>query len=588
MPTISVSKRDLESLLQQGRKDLHTLNIEELKRLLQLAKGEVKSIEGDELRIELADTNRPDLLSVEGIARQIKRHKEQVTRNKSRVKREIIVDAELKKVRPYIGGFLAQGVSLEENGLIALIETQEKLADVFGKQRKALAIGVYNAKKFEFPVYYRAVEPESRKFIPLDFDYELNLREILNQHPKGKEYGYILRDCQKFPFLEDCKGRVLSFPPIINSKLTGEVKADERDIFCEVTGENLSRLTLVVNILAENFKDRGFKIEACLVKYAYSTDFGKDVRTPYEFKDTLLVCHQEFEGLLGLKLRKEKIKEHLEQMRYLVKIEGDKFKITPPSYRRDVMHSVDVIEDFAISRGYDNFEPEALKEFTIGKLQDIELIARKAREIMLGCGFVEIMSNVLCSKPMVGSNMRLSEFAESCGDDVIELENPISESYEVMRNSIIPSLLQVEGQSSKATYPHRIFEVGEVAVKEDAGFSLREKKKNSPRTLIKLSALIAHSNANFSELHSFLDSLAYYLGFSYQLKKIAHPSFIKGRAGSIIVDNEEVGVLGDTHPEVLENFKIKYPVAVFEISLPPSTKVGRKDLLDFFELRYKM
>ena len=558
MPTISVSKKDLESLLQAS------LSLEELKKSLLLVKGEIKAVDEDELRIELADTNRPDLLSVEGIARQLRRQKTEDRKQETGISGsprpsprsgEIIVDSELKNIRPYIGGFLATGVPIKESTLLALIETQEKLADIFGKRRKDIAIGVYNAKKIKFPVCYRAVKPESRKFIPLSgepqgFDCELNLREILTQHPKGKEYGYILSDCQKFPFLEDEKGNALSFPPIINSKLIGEVKVGLEEIFCEVTGVNLAQLLLVVNILAENFKDRGFKIYPCLVKYPYTTDFGKEVLTPCQFEDVLLVHPNEFEKLLGLKLQKEEIKKHLEQMGYFVETEKDKLKIIPPLYRRDVMHPVDVIEDFAISRGYDSFSPVPLKEFTIGKPCKIERILHKTREIMLGCGFVEIMSNVLTSKESFISNMRLPY------EDTIELENPISESYAILRDSIIPSLLQVEAQSSKATYPHRIFELGEVVIKGD-----------SPKTLIKLAAIIAHSTANFSELHSFLDTLAYYLSFSCQLKKIDHPSFIKGRVGSIVVDNKEVGILGEIHPEVLGNFKIKYPVSAFEFSL---------------------
>ncbi len=549
MPTISVSKKDLESLLQIS------FSLEELKKSLQLAKGEIKAVDEDELRIELADTNRPDLLSVEGIARQLRRQKTENRKPKTEISGEIIVDAGLRNIRPYIGGFLATGVPIKESTLLALIETQEKLADIFGKRRKDIAIGVYNAKKIKFPVCYRAVKPESRKFIPLSgepqgFDCELNLREILTQHPKGIEYGYILSDCQKFPFLEDEKGNALSFPPIINSKLIGEVKVGLEEIFCEVTGENLSQLILVVNILAENFKDRGFKIYPCLVKYPYPTDFGKEVLTPCHFEDALLVHPNEFEKLLGLKLQRKEIKEHLKQMGYLVEPEKDKLKITPPSYRRDVMHPVDVIEDFAISRGYDSFSPVPLKDFTIGKPCKIERILHKTRKIMLGCGFVEIMSNVLTSKESFISNMRLPD------EDTIELENPISESYEMLRNSIIPALLQVEAQSSKATYPHRVFELGEVVIKGD-----------SPKTLIKLAAIIAHSTANFSELHSFLDTLAYYLSFSCQLKKIDHPSFIKGRVGSIVVDSKKIGILGEIHPEVLGNFKIKYPVSAFEFSL---------------------
>jgi phenylalanyl-tRNA synthetase beta chain len=171
---------------------------------------------------------------------------------------------------------------------------------------------------------------------------------------------------------------------------------------------------------------------------------------------------------------------------------------------------------------------------------------------MIGCGFEEVMTNVLVSKRSIFSNMNLKGKA-------IEISNPISDSYTVLRNSIIPSLLEVESASREAVYPHRIFEIGEIVIPD-------AKSKVKSKTQIRLASLVAHPSSNFSELNSVLNNLAYYLGFSYRLQKTSHPSFIKGRVGDIVIGEKPVGIIGEVHPQVLENWKIKCPVTVFELS----------------------
>jgi len=217
------------------------------------------------------------------------------------------------------------------------------------------------------------------------------------------------------------------------------------------------------------------------------------------------------------------------------------------------MHPVDVVEELAISRGYEKFEPVLPAHFTIGSLTPMEKFSDRIRTLLIGMGFQEMASSILCSFDEVITRMR--------GDErrVIQVENVMSEAYSVLRNSILPSLLKVEASSSEAFYPHYIFEVGEVV-------SIGEEKKD-PITKLHLGALVAHSTSNFSEAHSHLEMLFYYLYCPYDLEIIVHPSFLEGRVGRIVVNGREVGTLGEIHPEVLERWGILIPCSFFEISL---------------------
>jgi len=89
----------------------------------------------------------------------------------------------------------------------------------------------------------------------------MDLEEILDEHEKGQKYAWILEDEDKYPIIKDSKGKVLSFPPIINNQLT-EVTEDTTDIFIDVTGKDKQTVQKALNILTTALAERGGKIES--------------------------------------------------------------------------------------------------------------------------------------------------------------------------------------------------------------------------------------------------------------------------------------------------------------------------------------
>jgi phenylalanyl-tRNA synthetase beta chain len=84
---------------------------------------------------------------------------------------------------------------------------------------------------------------------------------------------------------------------------------------------------------------------------------------------------------------------------------------------------------------------------------------------------------------------------------------------------------------------------------------------------MRAAALIAHAEAAFSEAHATLENLCYALNVTYRLDPVQHPSFIDGRAGTIVVDDQAIGVIGEVSPSVLEAWGIGMPCAAFDLSL---------------------
>ncbi len=567
MPTISVNRKDLDKLLGRRATD------KELETWLSLVKGEVKDYDSasGELRIELQDSNRPDLWCVEGIARQIRcklegRPKPYPYLKAARGRRDqVLVEKGLEGVRPFIGACKARRYKVTEEGLAQLIQTQEKLADIFGRKRRTISIGLYRLPPIKFPVVYALVHPDQATFRPLGFDDAMSLREILEIHPKGQEYGAILAGQQRFPLLRDANGAVLSFPPIINSRDLGEVRAGDEDLFIEVTGTDLRMVMLTVNIFAANLHDRGAVIEPVDVLYPHKTEMGRTVRMPQAFIRPRVIRQTEIAKALGDALPVKEIRASLISYGYAAIGGARSLTVTPPSYRNDLMHSVDIIEDVAISRGYNTFGPIMPSAFTVGGLSRIEQLSDKARELMLGFGFQEIISNILSSREDLVAKMRLS--AGHPAARCIEIDNVMSQSIECLRQWILPSLLRVETASSRSFYPHLLFEVGEVTLPDPD-------TETGVRTEIRLSALLAHAGASFSETHSYLALLCYYLNKpADHLTPIEHPSFIEGRVARIELagsgGTSSVGLIGELHPEALERWQISMPCSMFELALDP-------------------
>ena len=561
MPTISINLKDFTELLGRG-----AVTAEQVEAWLPLVKGELKDHDSatHELRIELQDSNRPDLWSCEGIARQIRtklagKAPSYPCFKPKKPTNRLVVSPGLEQIRPYVAACTAVGYRVTAEGLAQLIQMQEKLADIFGRKRRTVSIGLYRLPHIVFPVAYTLAKPQDAKFTPLGFDEPMSLGEILSVHPKGVEYGPIIAGHERVPLLRDNEGQILSLPPVINSREIGEVRVGDEALFVEVTGTDLPMVVLTLNILAANLADRGATIEPIEIAYPYATPMGKTVRTPLDFSEARPISVKTIEAALGQSFGAAPIARALTAYGYRVGSARGAVTVKLPPYRNDVMHAVDVVEDVAISKGYGEFAPIMPSQFTVGGLSRVEQVSDRIRDIMVGLGFQEIISNILTSRQELCERMRLGTTPWS---QLVEVDNAMSQSFSCLRQWITPSLLRVESASTRVFYPHRLSEVGEIAVCDPSD-------PQGARTVMALGALIAHAGANFSEIHSCLDLLLFYLDYPYTLEPVSHPSFLEGRAGRIVSNGRAIGVIGELHPEVLEQWQIGMPAVVFELEVDP-------------------
>ena len=565
MPTLEGDFDDLVTLF--GR----PLQPEEMDHILDAVKGEWKHFDPETRRfkIELNDTNRPDLWSVEGIARQLRGGSALPGRpydflEKAEKRRagagapDIRVDSSVLPVRPVLGGFVARGGRLGEEGLAQLIGTQERLSELFGRKRSDLAIGVYPFKRITFPLTFRTSDPSSTRFVPLGHDESLSLREIVDSHPKGIAYGGLVSSHPSWPVLVDDRGEILSFPPIVNGRSTGEVMPEDESLFVEATGYDSSRILLVLNILAANLADRGYRIDPLLVSGEVDLVAPADIGTVVSVPEGLPA------EILGIESDPRDFVETLlsygytQISRYEAEGKGD-WKVLSPFYRDDLLGAVDVVEDYLMARGYDSFDPIMPSSFTKGRASSRQKIELRLRQAMMGMGYVELLSNILTGESQVASRLGRS------GEGLVCIDNPASLQFAVVRPTLLSGLLSAESRSSRFPYPHRVFEVGEAMVLEE---NIEGGKERRVRDRWLLAAILSHPTASVSELQGVLEFLFERMDRSLAIKSVELSPFLPGRSG-VYVNSQgvQVACIGEIHPKFLDIWGIRMPSVCFEVDV---------------------
>ncbi len=532
------------------------VTLQELEDSLFLLKAEIERVEGDSIDIEI-NPDRPDMLSSEGIARVLRAFMNlrpgcpQYPITKSH--KEIHVGKGLEEVRPYIACGIVRDVVLTDSIIKEYMHLQESLTSTHGRNRRKASIGLYVYNDIEFPVRYELHSPDEIRFVPLGHDVAMDGPTILTRHDKGILYGPIIAHFERWPLLVDAHDKTLSLPPIINSNDLGRVTETTHDLFVEVTGTHLTTVNQVLNIMITNIAERGGRVESVTIVYPD----GKRIETPDLRPQRIRIKSAEVRKIIGLNLTDEQICECLRRMCYDARImRRGTINVDVPAFRTDVMHPIDVFEDVAIGYGFDKITPTFPRTMTVGRLLPMTITKNKVRDLMIGAGYQEIMSYVMSSPEILCKKMLRER-------PLVITGNPKSRDYSVLRNSLLPVLLDFLAQNQHAELPHYIFEVGDVVVP-----AADTETRSLQRTAV--CALLSDSRVNLTMIMNHLNFLLTNLGlggkFRFEVAD-AEESFIKGRAGQVVVDEQIIGHFGEVAPQVLENFNIERPVVAFEIYL---------------------
>jgi len=501
----------------------------------------------DEIELEVFP-NRPDLLSYHGFKRSFLAFLGNTKGVKSyealppEKDFKVIIDSSVSKIRPYTACAIVKGLSLNDERIKEIIDLQEKLHTTLGRKRKKAAIGVYPLEHITLPITYKAVEGDKIHFQPLEVQREMSGLEILQKHPTGKEYASLLAGKSKFPLFVDSKKNILSMPPIINSESTGRVSTSTRDVFVECSGFDFSLLKACLNIVVCALSDMGGVI------YQMRLEYSKKEVTPDFSLSEKKISLEHINALLGISLSEKELKQYLLKMGHSYA----KGIVSSPSYRVDLLHEVDYAEDVAIAYGYGNFDPVVPAISTTGKESSTELFKKKIAEILVGLGLMEVSNYHLTRKK---DQCLLMGVAPQKEKGIIEVKESKTDR-KILRNDLSHFLLKNFSENVDSEYPQHIFEVGKVFLDKGA---IQEEEQLS----------LGITPGNFTQAKQMVEYLFSMLGKDVSFVESSKlPLYgIGGRAADIVFEKKVIGQLGEVHPKILKNWKLKMPAVLCEINL---------------------
>lgn len=538
--SISIDLHDLETLV--GRK----LGIDELRELIKFTKMEIDNVDGEKVELEVTH-DRPDHFSVEGISRTFKGI---LGIEVGLARLEPVWRTDLSRIddvpnRKYVVFAIMRGFSLSDEAIRQMIQLQEKLSTIYGRNRRRASIGVYDLSKVDLPIVYKQVNIDDVSYIPLEMNREIRGAELFSLE-KGRIYGEYAMLNGKVPIIADSNGRVLAVAPVLGSEST-KVDPGTRDILIDVTATDIKSLREVFTIFVYGLRERTLNH---VVELIGTNALSEKDLNPTERRIEL----KDINERLGVSFNMDEALNLLLRARHdASKIDEELIQVKIAPYRLGVIHAVDIIEDVAIIKGYHEIPGINPSSPSSGRLNPITRLVELIREAMIGLGAQEVMNYVLTDP-----------YLASLEGTPIKLVNPISELYSMVRTAIWPQLVSLLARNKTlAPRKPKVFEVGRVA-SIDGGNVIEENH---------LGFAITGNEVTLTDVLVMSSSLINQLGLKTKYEAINEKNGINGRSVKIIVNGFTIGKAFEVNPDILMKLGLENPTGVFEVGIDELLKL---------------
>ena len=454
-----------------------------------------------------------------------------------------------KTHRPFVNLLHIKLAGKVGQDLQEIVKMQERLDKNVGRGRKKAAIGFFDYNKITFPIVDREESREKVKFTPLEVSSEKTYNEIINEVKQAQEYSELIGN-KPVIWIEN-GGKIFAMPPIINSD-SHSITENTKEILVDVTGTDANTVNSVTKILIHNLQFLGEVQILIPKKVDKSISTGLSL-TAHKFT---INC-ENVKSLLGIDVSMDKIKGTLSAMDYAVSGKGKDLIVTPPFYRQDIMHQVDIIDDLMRGIGVENITGIYPHSYTDGGFLENHYAIENIKEAMTGFGYQEIDINALTNEKYQFENSFIA------GRDYVSLLRLKSGEVTMVIKNVFPELLRLISNNLHKKFPQNLFSVADVVEtgKSDVGFVNAKRlsivscsKEVNVTDILSIAKKVILDSVDKGEIHA-------------ESSSVFPKTFMPGREYSIYCGNEKVGFAGELHPRVLNAFGIELPIALAEIYL---------------------
>lgn len=263
---------------------------------------------------------------------------------------------------------------------------------------------------------------------------------------------------------------------------------------------------------------------------------------------------------LGTEISKEEMKEALDSLDLITEIKNEDLIISIPTFRIDIAIKEDIAEEIARIYGYDKIPTTIFKVSTEREPRyKNELLTDKVIEIMVASGVNQSISYSFVS-PKVFDKVNIPVDSEL--RNVVKIKNPLGEDYSVMRTTTLPSIMESLGRNYSRNNDYvRLFEIGRIYLPNED-----EKQLPTEKNVLTIGI---YGDCDYLDLKGIVENIIDGLGISKAkyVRESENQSYHPGKTAALMVRNKKVGVFGEVHPDVTENYGINVNCYVAELDL---------------------
>jgi phenylalanyl-tRNA synthetase beta chain len=279
---------------------------------------------------------------------------------------------------------------------------------------------------------------------------------------------------------------------------------------------------------------------------------------------------------LGIELSPQEIAELLERLEFTVSIEGMNIHARTPDHRLDIGEGItgmaDLMEEVARIYGYERI-PETRLADELPPQHSNPVLERgeRIRDALVSLGLQEIMSHRLTNVEKEARRLPVGVHVQT--RSYLRITNPVSSERDVLRQSLLASVLDVVERNARIRERLTLFETGPIYLsKEDD--DLPDEPQHLVVILTGPRELMSWQGAdiepmNFYDLKGILSAL--FEGLHIENITYApelHPSFHPGKCARVILDDQDIGVFGELHPLLHENYEFnEAPIQAADLDL---------------------
>jgi len=275
--------------------------------------------------------------------------------------------------------------------------------------------------------------------------------------------------------------------------------------------------------------------------------------------------------VIGTELTEDQIVECLNKLEINTVIEDGQLLAVIPHFRLDLSKEIDLVEEVSRIYGYDKIGMTLPKLDVWGAKTNAQLIKDHVKFELLTNGVDEILSYSFVSKRDLD---RINAPSESLLRNQVALINPLGEEFSVMRTTLIPNILEVLARNSnRKNKTVRIFEIGSIFIPKEIPVTQLPIEKET------LTIGLIGEHEDFYSIKGIVENVLGGLGIEdfYFEKEVNHPTFHKGRCANVLWNGHVLGILGEVHPNVIENFDLNERAYIADLDYNILLQITRQD-----------